>query len=362
MPLISIGSLEHCGEIAFTGDRALCHATARATSLLDGHPYVMSRDVRRPHDKLFRTVFSDHAEAAALLRAHLPESLAGDLQWSSLTLEDASFVDDRFRDSESDLLYAIERKTGDPPVWLYVLLEHQSRADRWMPIRLLKYCCRIWDRSRLKYPAERQLRAIVPIVFYQGRGRWRLAAEFAELFAASVREWPWVPRFSHMLVDQSQVKPARVRGALRGRIAQLMLMAPFRHRQEALRRAAQLLAVLLSRHDVDAVRTFVMYLWATQDGGTARRFGEDLREAVSGPGGDMTTYAEELIQEGERKGRQAGRLEGRQEGHLKGRVDTIEDLLRAGVEWPVIEAATGIDRHTLHKLKQRTEGTDNAEA
>ena len=76
----------------------------------------------------------------------------------------------------------------------------------------------------------------------------------------------------------------------------------------------------------------------------------------------MTTYAEELIQEGERKGRQAGRLEGRQEGHLKGRVDTIEDLLRAGVEWPVIEAATGIDRHTLHTLKQRTEGTDNAEA
>ena len=100
-----------------------------------------------------------------------------------------------------------------------------------------------------------------------------------------------------------------------------------------------------------------MYLWATQDGGTARRFGEDLREAVSGPGGDMTTYAEELIQEGERKGRQAGRLE----GHLKGKVETIEDLLRAGVEWPVIEAATGIDRHTLHTLKQRIEGTDHAQ-
>ena len=46
------------------------------------------------------------------------------------------------RDSESDLLYAIERTAGDAPVWLYLLLEHQSKPDRWMPFRLLKYCCR----------------------------------------------------------------------------------------------------------------------------------------------------------------------------------------------------------------------------
>ena len=72
----------------------------------------------------------------------------------------------------------------------------------------------------------------------------------------------------------------------------------------------------------------------------------------------MTTYAEELIQEGERKGRQAGRSEGKLEGQLKGRVDTIEDLLRAGVEWPVIEAATGIDQEALRDLKQRLEGTE----
>ena len=36
-------------------------------------PPSMAHGVQRPHDKLFRTVFADHAEAAALLRAHLPE-------------------------------------------------------------------------------------------------------------------------------------------------------------------------------------------------------------------------------------------------------------------------------------------------
>ena len=128
----------------------------------------MAHDVQRPHDKLFRTVFADHGEAAALLRAHLPESLARDLRWSTLTLQDRSFVDPDLRDTESDLLFSIRRKAGAPPAWLYVLLEHQSRPDRWIRFRLLKYCCRIWDRSRRQFPRERRLRPIVPLVFYQG--------------------------------------------------------------------------------------------------------------------------------------------------------------------------------------------------
>ena len=176
----------------------------------------MAHDVQRPHDKLFRTVFSDHAEAAALLRAHLPESLAGDLRWSTLTLQDRTFVDPDLRDTESDLLFSIRRKAGAPPAWLYVLLEHQSRPDRWIRFRLLKYCCRIWDRSRQQFPRERRLRPIVPLVFYQGPGRWRHATEFAELFADPVRDWPWVPRFAHLLVDQSRENPQAVRGRLHG--------------------------------------------------------------------------------------------------------------------------------------------------
>ena len=128
----------------------------------------MAHDVQRPHDKLFRTVFADHGEAAALLRAHLPESLARDLRWSTLTLQDRSFVDPDLRDTESDLLFSIRRKAGAPPAWLYVLVEHQSRPDRWIRFRLLKYCCRIWDRSRRQFPRERRLRPIVPLVFYQG--------------------------------------------------------------------------------------------------------------------------------------------------------------------------------------------------
>lgn len=323
--------------------------------------------VNRPHDRLFRAVFGHAPEAAALLRAHLPETLARDLQWSSLTRQDATFVDDELRGSESDLLFSVERTAGDqPPVWLYVLLEHQSKPSRWMPFRLLKYCCRIWDRSRRTFPQERYLRPIIPVVFYQGRRRWRHAAQFAELFAPPVRTWPWVPRFLHLLIDQSPARPPEVRGALRGRIAQLMMMAAYRRRREALQRAAHLLTDVMLSGDRDAVRPIVRYLWATQGRAAARRFGEELRDAIPEPGGDLMTYAEELIREGEQRGRregeQRGRREGEQRGRIEGQVRTIERLVRAGVQWPLIESATGIDREALSTLKRRLEGPEtNAE-
>ena len=210
----------------------------------------MTDALPQPHDHLFRTVFSEPEEAVALLRAYLPPTVGRTLKWSTLTVQDGRFVDERLRGSESDLLYAIEREAGDA-AWLYVLLEHQSTADRWMRVRLLTYCCRIWDRGRQQHPTERELRPILPLVFFQGAGRWGHATEFAALFAAEVRQWPSVPRFEHLLIDQTVMAPDAVRGEVRGRIAQLLMMAAYRESWHVLQHVVPLLAALRPVGEID---------------------------------------------------------------------------------------------------------------
>ena len=91
----------------------------------------------RPHDKYFRRVFSNTKDAASLLRACVPEPLARVLRWSTLTLLPGRFVSPDWRDSQADLLFSVEREPQTDPVLLYVLLEHQSSPDPWMPLRLL---------------------------------------------------------------------------------------------------------------------------------------------------------------------------------------------------------------------------------
>ena len=86
----------------------------------------MPGEVSEPHDHLFRSVFGEEKEpeAASLLQAYLPEVVSRELRWSSLKWQSVSFIDERLRDSELDLLYAIRRKAAGAAAWLYVLLEY----------------------------------------------------------------------------------------------------------------------------------------------------------------------------------------------------------------------------------------------
>ena len=316
----------------------------------------MADELYQPHDKLFRAVFSDTAEAAGLLQAALPATLRDSLDWPTLTLIEGTFLDEDLRESESDLLYEVEHVGSGEPVALYLLFEHQSSPDRWIRFRLLKYCCRIWDASFRDRPEQDGLRPIVPVVFYQGPRGWTHSTELADLFPEATRSWPWVPRFEHVLLDQTKLEPEAVAGGLKGRIVQLLMMVAFkRHMSEALERAAQAAAVMAPGGGIDDLRQFLAYLMTTQDQEVVETFSEALRRYGIDKGGEIVTYAQQLLAEGEAKGLEKGRAEGLAEGLEKGRVEVVEGLLRSGVRWEVIEAATGLNESRFRSLKDRLE-------
>ena len=127
--------------------------------------------IHHPHDHLFKRVFGVPAEVASFLQARLPQSLCRSLRWSTLRRHPASYVDPHLRDTVSDLLFEIthaEPGADQAPLWLYLLFEHQSTPDFWLRLRLLGYCCRIWERARRERKDARYLRPILPLVFYQG--------------------------------------------------------------------------------------------------------------------------------------------------------------------------------------------------
>ena len=63
---------------------------------------------------------------------------------------------------------------------------------------------------------------------------------------------------------------------------------------------------------------------------------------------EMSAVAEQRHREGQR--------EGRLEGQREGRLETIDGLLRTGVDWSLIERATGIDEQEYRKLRSRPNG------
>ncbi len=138
-----------------------------------------------PHDHLVRAVFGRPEHAAAELRFVLPSALSERLDLSTLTLVSGSFVDEELRDRETDLLFTASRRDRRGDALVYLLLEHQSSFDPWMPLRLLEYQLRIWGRWRRDHPGARLLPLIVPVVLYHGDRAWPGSTRFADL----VEKW-----------------------------------------------------------------------------------------------------------------------------------------------------------------------------
>ena len=230
-------------------------------------------------------------------------------------------------------------------VSMYVLLEHQSSPDRWIRLRLLRYLCRIWEAELRDDPERRQLRPVVPVVFYQGERRWSHSTEFADLFPEVARGLPWVPRFNHELLDQTTLNPAAVGGEVKGRITQLLLMAPVSQDPEAVLDWAARWTLALSEvgGGIDERRRFIEYLAAIQDGALIDRFKEASGRHGLNLEEDIMSYAQQLLAEGE----------------ARKQVEIVEGLLRVGVTWDVIEAATGLTETGFQELKTQVTKPDS---
>ena len=303
-----------------------------------------SEFVHHPHDMLFKAIFSDPTEAAAFLQEHLPAKLSAQLDWSTLQLEEGSYVDEALRHSESDLLFSITHMGLQENISLYLLFDHQSSPDKWMAFRLLKYRCRIWDESFKTEHKPQTLKPILPVVFYQGERGWTYSIEFADLFPEETRTWSFIPHLTYFLVDQSGIKPEEVKGEIRGRIVQLLMLAAFHEQvRDALLAVAQLWNRIPQTGGINYAHVFIQYVLATQDNDKLAEFDAMLKARKSDIGDEIVTYAQQLLLEGKNKGKIEGKIEGQ--------LELIEGFLRAGVGWATIVEATGVDQAKFAELK-----------
>lgn len=110
--------------------------------------------------------------------AILAGELADRLDFARAERINRSFVPADLHKQEADLLYRVPFRGGKGQVWVYVLLEHQSRPDRFIGLRLLAYMVQVWETQIRGWEdakvtaAQRKLSPILPVVFCTGRRRW----------------------------------------------------------------------------------------------------------------------------------------------------------------------------------------------
>jgi predicted transposase/invertase (TIGR01784 family) len=117
-----------------------------------------------PHDAVFKQ-FLMHAETARdFLDIHLPAELRKLCDLDTLHLESGSFIEESLKGHSTDVLYSVQMQGN--PGYLHVVIEHQSKPDKKMAFRMMRYSIAAMHRH-LEADHDK-LPLVVPILFYQG--------------------------------------------------------------------------------------------------------------------------------------------------------------------------------------------------
>jgi len=158
------------------------------------------------HDLSYRLFFSHVRMVCDLLREMVGEAWVELIDFASAERVNASFVSARRRNRESDIIWKFRRRDTGDPVYVYVLLEFQSRPDRYMPVRLMTYKGLFYEAliAEGRLPPSGLLPQVIPIVVYNGAGPWGPALELSELIERlDPSAEPYVPRLRYKLVHEA---------------------------------------------------------------------------------------------------------------------------------------------------------------
>jgi len=135
------------------------------------------------HDLSYRLFFAHRRMIQDLLREIVGEQWVERIDLGSGERVDASFVSPKHENRESDVIWQFRRKDGGEPVYVYILLEFQSRPDPSMPVRLMGYVSLFYQRLMASQPAAgwRKLPLVIPVVVYNGWEPWNVATDLGSM-------------------------------------------------------------------------------------------------------------------------------------------------------------------------------------
>jgi hypothetical protein len=224
------------------------------------------------------------------------------------------------------------RSDGDALV--YLLMEHQSTFNARMPLRLLRYMVRVWDRWERDHPTGK-LPIVFPVVLQHDRDGWRAAPEFASVLDASpdllAAVGPYQPLFRFVLDDLAPLSLEALSSRKLHALALLVEMAFWASRSlERLRDAAPRMGAIVAElaHDARArmlLTQLYVYLLRDAPADVETEHVRAILEQIAGPLGkeEIVNAGERLIEQGRAEGLAKGQAEGLAKGHAEGQAEGL---------------------------------------
>lgn len=295
------------------------------------------------NNKTYRLLFGNKIMMQQLLRDLIHEPWVADLDLDSLErinydFEGESFglTDEEIKGRQGDVLWKATFRDGRV-VFLYVLVEFQSRDDPWMPLRVMVYEGLFYQhliREKVVTP-QTGLPPVFPIVMYNGGKLWTTPQSLHELIALPEGSplWRWQPNAVYHLIDEVHY-PREMLTTFQSLVTLLIELEQCTSVDEIMavvRKLEKLLGHLENREVARGFAILVKYLKPMKE---HRAQGKDIELSFEGERPMLVENMQKWYQEAEK--------EGKKEGIKEGQIQALRETV-------AIQAAHRFGRRTADK-------------
>lgn len=150
-----------------------------------------NKKINHIHDKTFRKILDDKKEFTIFINKIF--NLEEKLEEKDIEKYNRKFVSVDYTNQESDVIYKLKNKE------IFILVEHQTKIDKKMPIRILKYELEI-IRSRMDENNRLEFPIIIPILLYTGKQRWNAKINYPS-YNSELARYRGLKKVEYNLVD-----------------------------------------------------------------------------------------------------------------------------------------------------------------
>ena len=301
---------------------------------------LKARRINNEHDKIFRTVLDKKTDVSKILN----KFLGLNIKTEELEKYNSSYIDPKFKNKEADIVYRIKDKN------IFLLIEHQTKIDKKMPIRLHEYSTEIMA-SAMEENKYKSIPSVIPIVLYTGKTKWKIENETIEK-QQFFKEVKLIDGEFNLIDINDFSKKELLEDDIF--ITKMMLVEKCKDEIEMVQ-ALEKIENKIKEEDKSTFRRIVKEIWSLRIG---TENANKILEKIEEGSGNMMAVMEMLLAENEKYiniGRQEGRQEGRLEGRLEGGKQKIKEIVQKMIAEnftkEMIMKITGLKKEEIEEIK-----------
>ena len=301
---------------------------------------LKARRINNEHDKIFRTVLDKKTDVSKFLN----KFLGLNIKTEELEKYNSSYIDPKFKNKEADIVYRIKDKN------IFLLIEHQTKIDKKMLIRLHEYSTEIMA-SAMEENKYKSIPSVIPIVLYTGKTKWKIENETIEK-QQFFKEVKLIDGEFNLIDINDFSKKELLEDDIF--ITKMMLVEKCKDEIEMVQ-ALEKIENKIKEEDKSTFRRIVKEIWSLRIG---TENANKILEKIEEGSGNMMAVMEMLLAENEKyinigrqEGRQEGRLEGRLEGGKQKIKEIVQKMLAENFTKEMIMKITGLKKEEIEEIK-----------